>query len=103
MNANEIVDELRNDSFYGCATYHEKCAELEYAAADMIESLQSQLAESQQRERAAVEDLRENADRKCYVCAHWVNGRCTIPERDCAGFYRWKWRGPVEAKEQSHE
>jgi hypothetical protein len=56
------------------------------------------LAESQRRERAAVEDLREYADRKCYVCAHWKNGRCTIPELDCAGFYRWKYRGPQEAE-----
>ena len=48
---------------------------------------------------AAVEDLREHADRKCYVCVHRVNGRCMIPERNCAGFYRWQWRGPAEQEE----
>ena len=43
---------------------------------------------------AAVNDLRDNADRPCYVCAKRINGRCTLPPpKDCAGFFRWEWRG----------
>ena len=94
MNGDEVVSALR-EAAEGEQTYSppiiskQRCAD----AADLIESLQTQLAESQHREKAAVADLREHADRKCYVCVHRVSGRCMIPERNCAGFYRWQWRG----------
>lgn len=57
----------------------------------------AELAESQKRERAAVADLRDNADRPCRVCKKWVNGKCVLPPpKDCAGFFRWEWRGPQD-------
>ena len=55
MNADEIVKALRNTTdFYN----PDKRDELSVQAADLIESLQAQLAESQRRERAAIESWR---------------------------------------------
>jgi len=45
MNADEVIKALRNDSHFGCPVWHEKCTQLNERAADIIESLQSQLAE----------------------------------------------------------
>ena len=78
---------------YGNADFIAHAREDLPRALDDIDSLEAENAELRKRCEAAINDLRDYADRKCYVCAHWVNGRCAIPERDCAGFYRWKWRG----------
>lgn len=68
------------------------------------ENLQSQLADSQRRGRAAVEDI-EHAARYncgiCGVCAHyakfWKDGGCNLENNGepC----KWQWRGPQEAGE----
>ncbi len=44
MNADEVIKALRNDSHFGCPVWHEKCTQLNESAADIIESLQAQLA-----------------------------------------------------------
>lgn len=67
-------------------------------AANLIEYLQAQLAESQRREQAAIRDLRDNAYRSCYVCKNWVSGRCIREPKDCAGYNRWQWRGPQDGE-----
>ena len=58
-------------------------------AADLIESLQAQLTESRERERAAVHDIELvlNGAGVCHVCA---NGDCKDGEH-CEP----KWRGPA--------
>ena len=86
-------------------------------AATLIESMQSQLAESQRRERAAVEDL-EGAG-ACFTCKHFRRnggdcfgaGRCRLDGIEIwpcnePGVYRvevpddgrkmYEWRGPRE-------
>jgi hypothetical protein len=65
MNGNEIVRELRDP---------DNCDVLDYIddAADLIESLQAQLAEAQRRERAARNELCLKCGR--YHDAH--NGAC---------------------------
>lgn len=60
------------------------CERMNRSSADLIESLQSQLAESQRRERAAVEDL--NGTGACFTCKHFRRnggdcfgaGRCRL-------------------------
>ena len=69
-------------------------------AADLIESLQAQLAASQRRERAAVKDL--SIDSHCTLCKHHLS-----EGGDCYGVSKcaikgiktqWQWRGPVAGK-----
>ena len=66
-------------------------------AADMIESLETQLAESQRRERAAVEDLRRFPGiTPCHVCKWYIRKgvvemHCKMDTRSC-----FEWRGPQE-------
>ena len=56
-------------------------------------SLRAQLAESQRRERAAVEDARQGS--VCRTC-HYLNNGCEPLNLD-AGCHKWQWRGPQEA------
>jgi len=65
---------------------------------DEVERLTAELAAEKREKDAAVRDLRDNADRPCLVCKKWIRGRCSVPERDCAGFWKWEWRGPVAAE-----
>jgi hypothetical protein len=58
-------------------------------AADLIESLQAQLAESQRREQAAVEAIKRASD---YCGIHF--NPC---EAECSLAPWCKWRGPQEA------
>ena len=69
------------------------------SAADLIESLQAQLSESQRRERAAVEDARQGS--VCRTC-HYLNNGCEPLNLD-AGCHKWQWRGPQEAGEGEAE
>ena len=97
MNANEIIKALRDAPNYNAGF---GTATLEDEAADLIESLQAQLAESQRRERAAVEDLEwlmlrgDSAD-CCTLCEHdhTHNGPCAGQSTKCEP----KWRGPQQA------
>ena len=89
------------------------------AAADLIESLQKQLAEAQRREQAAVDDL-EGAG-ACFTCKHFRRnggdcfgaGKCRVDGVEIfpcnePGVYRveapddgrdtYEWRGPQEVK-----
>ena len=60
MNPDEIIRALRENADWCDANEYEipLCmGDNQWEAADLIESLQAQLAESQRRERAAVEDM----------------------------------------------
>ena len=93
-------------------------------AADLIESLQSQLTTSQCREKAAVEDL--NGTGACFTCKHFRRnggdcfgaGRCRLDGIEIwpcnePGVYRvevpddgrqaYEWRGPREDGEGGHD
>lgn len=62
-----------------------------FTAANLIESLTAQLAESQRREKAAVEDILVAHDKgRCKVCKHMQNvEQCQKwPSRSC-----FEWRG----------
>lgn len=101
MNADETVRGLR----YTQKKYENKViltGETDVSAmcrdsADLIESLQAQLAESQRRERAAVADIVVAHDAgKCETCKHKAveaGASCKKwPDRSC-----FEWRGPQEA------
>lgn len=93
-NADEIVKALRNNYAPDIHVMDDM-----NTAADLIESLQSQLTESQRRERAAVEDLKLASD--CSTCD--VRGKKGFSS--CAPLFvggegsckNYKWRGPQEA------
>jgi len=79
--------------------------EVIYAAADMIESLQSQLAESRRRERAAVDDL-DSIGKKglCSVCMYRERELSDTVCADCKGTPHvitdnFEWRGLQDAGE----
>jgi|GEM_PF-1933287 len=123
MNADEIAKALRCDVEQGneggsrcyregedcrdCPNYYEggdhimAIDEMMLAAADAIESLQAQLAASQRREKAVLEDLHGY----CKAC---INAPKTLTYddlikpicRECNKVVRqnWKWRGPQEAE-----
>ena len=57
-------------------------------------SLRAQLAESQRRERAAVEDARQGS--VCRTC-HYLNNGCEPLNLD-AGCHKWQWRGQQAVK-----
>lgn len=58
MNADEIVKALRTNDLCPQVIVGGKEVDANRAAADLIESLQAQLAKSQRREKAAVEVIR---------------------------------------------
>lgn len=65
------------------------------------ENLQEQLAASQHRERAAVEDLKKHRKYKCDCCYYADKQGRYIPCRDCQSPISnygdgWQWRGPQE-------
>ena len=116
MNADEIVNALRR--IREVRIFGNDQTQLMADAADLIESLQAQLAESQRRERAAVEDL--NGTGACFTCKHFRRnggdcfgaGRCRLDGIEIwpcnePGVYRvevpddgrkmYEWRGPQEA------
>jgi hypothetical protein len=86
-NANEVVRALRN-----CKAYKTK-SDLQITmirAADLIESLQAQLAESQRRERAAVEEIYSIA--ACDACKHYDpdENDCAKPMADAHKCFEWR-------------
>ena len=83
--ADEVVRALRDP---------ENCDVLDYIddAADLIDSLASQLAASQRREKAAVEDI--NLLEDCSVCKHHDLDSCDLVGTEC----HFEWRGPQVEK-----
>jgi cytochrome c-type biogenesis protein CcmH/NrfG len=80
-----------------------RCAELEElleAAIAGQETLQKALAESQRRERAAIEDLQKVMPR--WACKNRNKDFCPISAvtgvEDCAYCGEWQWRGPQEGE-----
>ena len=102
MNADEIVRALRcvqekhrNDRLQ---TFQTDVSAMARDAADMIESMQARLAESQRRERAAVEDLKISA--YCRTCSKKCGLFEALSKRDNEGGCKdFEWRGPQEAGE----
>lgn len=114
MNADELIAKLRDNAicedceYYGepcgCNRPDGQCVEYDLCneAADIIESLQAQLAEAQRRADAAVKDL--NALRKksrwtCFACkydASYVREICA----GCGYNDNWEWRGDAEEGEK---
>lgn len=73
-------------------------------AQSKINQLEQQLAESQRREQAAVEDIADMEKSlpwgvSCYYCKHYApaggDGEC--------GNCNFEWRGPQEAEEGEHD
>ena len=114
MNTNDIVSCLRACAEPNMVNCNESCplyeaphcvTTLNRSAADLIESLQAQLAESQRREQAAVTGLYylcgnyPNAHIKptiCAICKHRPkNKRCPRQcfENTPTGDNLWEWRG----------
>lgn len=97
MNAEKIVEELRwlseNDEWVFAADTTDE-------AADLIESLQAQLAKEKRRAERAVNDLntlRKKSGWKCFACQYDVGYVREI----CAGCNynnddNWEWRGDAE-------
>jgi hypothetical protein len=111
MNADEIVKTLQVqfDKMRGA---YEVMSALAEVRKEEIESLQAQLAASQRRERAAVEDMKrivdavreEHCDETCcFACAFDCDTSITDSgcyANECPGFERddcFEWRGPQEA------
>ena len=94
MNADEVVKRLREYAKH-CDGVHSCWNDTTLlAAADLIESLQAQLDESQRREQAAVDDLYEAC--KGTPCN---NGICV--KKNCTGNHipcDFEWRGPHAGK-----
>jgi hypothetical protein len=99
----EIVKALKccgaNLPCYYCP-YFDECAcdcmsSLNNDAAALIDSLQSQLAETKRQFIAAVNDLNRMADgTPCTVCRHKSRVPCTTSQHaDC-----FEWRGPQDEK-----
>ena len=102
MNADEIMRALKSNAE---VNHH---AAVMMMAADLIESLQAQLAASQRRERAAVEDMKlivdavreEHCDETCcFACKFDCDTSITDSGDyacECPGFERddcFEWRG----------
>ena len=100
MAHDEIVRALRENADWCGANEYEipLCmGDNQREAANLIESLQAQLAESQRREQAAVEEVYKIA--ACDACKHYDpdENACAKPmvnSGDC-----FEWRGPQEAEE----
>ena len=88
-NADEIVKALRRNRGECNLADVQICM----ASADLIEQMEQQLTESQQRERAAVEDLELNAACPCRVCK---NAKCY--RRNGRENCKFEWRGPQAGK-----
>lgn len=102
MNDNEIVKALREHAEWAQENEWECPITLGddlRKAADLIESLQAQLAESQRRERAAVEDL--NLTANCDVCKHYDADEISCAKPTVDSYSCFEWRGPQEAGEES--
>lgn len=91
MTTDELTDwvlrQLHN------AQVHADCMEAKAIA------LEAELAASQRRERAAVEDLLDLAKNKieCLICERYHDDSCTITEDNCCNF---EWRGPGDEEKQ---
>jgi hypothetical protein len=117
MNADEIVTALRTCNkprghrCSECPVFsryeHRICkATVDRSAADLIESLQSQLTESQRRQKAAVEDMKHIANKieKCHYklgdgeedVSSLHLGRCDVCTKICHEDKpcKFEWRGP---------
>lgn len=70
-------------------------------AADLIENLTSQLAESQRREKAAVEDLEAILALACAAEVEGICNYCSDDGENCTGTTGW--RGPQEAEKGETE
>ena len=111
MNAEKIIDGLRycDESAglcIGCPLdmdfKDDKYCNIRLEAADLIESLLAQLAESRRRERAAVEDLELvcAGGESCFVCKNLENRGDDFPciyGEGCMG-EKWQWRGPQDGE-----
>ena len=106
MTPDEIVNALRENAEWCDANEYDVplcMGDNQRDAADLIESLQAQLAESQRREKAAVEQIAQKmifdagmGREPCEICANAEKTPCVHCEP--------KWRGPHEAgKENKHE
>lgn len=93
MSDDEIVRALRGYAKNAQENFEADSMRDFDAAADLIESLQAQLAESQRREQAAVEDAKQGS--VCRTC-YYLNNGCEPLNLD-AGCHKWQWRGPQEA------
>ena len=92
MDADEIVKALRR-----MAENSRSKHDVLVASADLIESLQAQIVESQRRERAAVEQIEQQmifdaqtGREPCEICTNAEKTPCVHCEP--------KWRGPVAGK-----
>ena len=111
MNADEIVNRLREYAKH-CDGVHSCWNDTTLiSAADLIESLQAQLSASQRRADAAVEDMKlivdavreEHCDETCcFACAFDCDTSINdsgVPNCECPGFERddcFEWRGVKE-------
>ena len=110
MTNDEIVRALRcyasdcnNDDACKQCTFAWMCDKCDGNAPEIIaariDSLTSQLAESQRREQAAVEDWKTYEESgQCDVCKYGKGGDCTYPE---GGRCKFEWRGPQAGKGDS--
>ena len=109
MTTDEIVRALRcvqekhrNDRLL---TFQTDVSAMAMDAADLVESLQAQLAASQRREKAAVEDLKRFS--ACCQCNANIDGSCCdMFDGTAENKYfcsNWQWRGPQEAGEEATE
>lgn len=112
MSADKTVKNLRavekqyKDRF--TSTCEVNISEMARDCANVIESLQAQLQESQRRERAAVDWIQrytESIDQSCIACRHYTGdsvckpicGGCgRIGEKSC----KWDFCGPGEGMER---
>ena len=105
--ADEMVRALRDyasdcDDGEAChqCTFEWVCDECDGNApkiiADLIESLTAQLAESQRREKAAVEDLEAILALACAAEVEGICNYCSDDGENCTGTTGW--RGPQEAE-----
>lgn len=116
MNDNEIVQILQkaNEAIETLQGAYEVMSALADVRKEEIESLQAQLAESQRRERAAVEDLKLIVDAVreahcdetcCFACKFDCDTSITDSgcyANECPGFERddcFEWRGVKEERE----
>lgn len=117
MNEAEIIAELRKPEEYAMnngVTAYRKAEQYKLCAADLIESLRTQLSESQRREKAAVEDMKvmalvmreseEISEGCCFACKHDAQnlpGDVILAYGECPGYECsncFEWRGLQEAE-----
>lgn len=96
MNADETVKDLREWA-QSCMAADTRLVARLAEAADLIESLQAQLAATQKRLEAAEKDITALGNESCESCKLCRKCPCCKPgERGvCKGF---EWRGPQEAE-----